>query len=65
MLKTELVVKAVGSPDFNSLSDFERTAFFETLFDKITELYKQKGIENADNLSGNKLKKMLIELMGL
>lgn len=41
MLKTELIVKAVGSPDFKNLSDFERTSFFETLFDRITELYKQ------------------------
>lgn len=35
MLKTELIVKAVGSPDFKNLSDFERTSFFETLFDRI------------------------------
>lgn len=32
---------------------------------EIREFAKQKGIEDADNLSGNKLKKMLIELMGL
>lgn len=32
---------------------------------EVREFAKQKGIENADNLSGNKLKKMLIELMGL
>lgn len=32
---------------------------------EVRELAKEKGIENADELSGNKLKKMLIELMGL
>jgi hypothetical protein len=32
---------------------------------EVRELAKQKGIENADELSGNKLKKTLIELMGL
>ena len=32
---------------------------------EVRELAKEKGIEDAYELSGNKLKKMLIELMGL
>lgn len=32
---------------------------------EVRELAKEKGIEDADEISGNKLKKMLIELMGL
>lgn len=32
---------------------------------EVREFAKEKGIEDADELSGNKLKKMLIELMGL
>ena len=32
---------------------------------EVRELAKENGIENADDLSGNKLKKLLIEKMGL
>ena len=51
MLKTMLQVIAVGEPDIETISDTQKHAFFETLFSKIVELYKEtqnKVVNNAE-----------------
>ena len=51
MLKTMLQVIAVGEPDIETISDSQKHAFFETLFSKIVELYKEtqnKVVNNAE-----------------
>ncbi len=42
MLKTELEVVTVGTPDITALSDDERRVFFETIFERVLELAKEK-----------------------
>ena len=42
MLKTELEVVAVGTPDTAALSESEQRTFFETLYARVLELAKEK-----------------------
>ena len=42
VLKTELEIIAVGTPDITALTDSERRLFFETLFARVLELAKEK-----------------------
>ena len=45
MLQTNLNVIAVGEPNLDILSDGEKRSFFETLFSRIVEIYKEKQAE--------------------
>lgn len=42
MLKTELEVVTVGTPDITALSDDERRVFFETIMARVLELAKEQ-----------------------
>lgn len=42
MLKTELEIVTVGTPDIAMLSENERRIFFETIFERVLELAKEK-----------------------
>lgn len=42
MLKTELEVIAIGEPNISALTDSERHLFFETLYQRVLELAKEK-----------------------
>ena len=42
MLKTELEVVTVGTPDITALSDDERRVFFETIMARVLELAKER-----------------------
>ena len=42
VLKTELEIEVVGTPDITALTDSERRLFFETLFMRVLELAKEK-----------------------
>lgn len=42
MLKTELEIEVVGTPDITALPDSERRLFFETLLMRVLELAKDK-----------------------
>lgn len=42
MLKTELEVIAVGEPNVSALTDSEQRLFFETLYQRVMELAKEK-----------------------
>ncbi len=42
MLNTELEVIAVGMPDITALTDSEQRLFFETLYQRVLELAKEK-----------------------
>ena len=48
MLHTELNVVAVGEPDLEALTDGEKRTFFESIFSRIVELYKQTQTENKN-----------------
>ena len=41
MLQTNLNVIAVGEPDIDAFSDYQKSAFFEELFSKIVELHQE------------------------
>ncbi len=41
MLKTELKVETIGTPNIQALSESERRTFFETLFASILKLSNQ------------------------
>ena len=41
MLKTELKVETIGTPNIQALSESEQRTFFETLFASILKLSKQ------------------------
>ena len=43
MLKTELEVVTVGTPDITALSDDERRVFFETIMARVLELAKERN----------------------
>ena len=45
MLQTNLKVIAIGEPNFGVLTDGEKRTFFETLFSRIVEIYKEKHTE--------------------
>ena len=42
MLKTELEIVTVGTPDIATLSENEQRIFFETIFERVLELAKEK-----------------------
>ena len=42
MLKTELKVETVGTPNIQALTESEQRTFFETLFASILKLSKQE-----------------------
>lgn len=42
VLKTELEIEVVGTPDITALPDSERWMFFETLLMRVLELAKDK-----------------------
>ncbi len=42
MLKTELEVISIGEPNISALTDSERHLFFETLYQRVLELAKEK-----------------------
>ena len=42
VLKTELEVVTVGTPDITALSDDERRVFFETIMARVLELAKER-----------------------
>ena len=42
MLKTELEIVTVGTPDIAMLSENEQRIFFETIFERVLELAKEK-----------------------
>ena len=45
MLRTELQIETVGTPNIKALSENEQNTFFETLFARIMFLYEQnKGV---------------------
>ena len=41
MLKTNLIVEAIGKPEISALSESEKKSFFETLLSDITALYEK------------------------
>ncbi len=41
LLKTELIIQAIGEPNIQALSESEQRIFFDTLFANIMQLYKQ------------------------
>ena len=43
MLKTELEIVTVGTPDITPLSDDERRVFFETIMERVLELAKERN----------------------
>ena len=43
MLKTELEIVTVGTPDITALSDDERRVFFETITARVLELAKERN----------------------
>ena len=43
MLKTELEIVTVGTPDITALSDDERRVFFETIAARVLELAKERN----------------------
>ena len=43
MLKTELEVVTVGTPDITALSDDERRVFFEAIMARVLELAKERN----------------------
>ena len=43
MLKTELEIVTVGTPDITALSDDERLVFFETIMARVLELAKERN----------------------
>ena len=43
MLKTELEVVTVGTPDITALSDDERRVFFEKIMARVLELAKERN----------------------
>lgn len=43
MLKTELEVVTVGTPDITALSDDERRVFLETIMARVLELAKERN----------------------
>ena len=43
VLKTELEVVTVGTPDITALSDDERRVFFETIMARVLELAKERN----------------------
>ena len=42
MLKTELEVVTIGEPNVSALTDSEQRLFFETLYQRVMELAKEK-----------------------
>ena len=48
MLQTNLKVVAVGESDLEALTDGEKRTFFESIFSRIVELYKQAQTENKN-----------------
>lgn len=42
MLKTELEIVTVGTPDIATLSENEQRIFFETIFTRVLELAKER-----------------------
>ena len=42
MLKTELEIVTVGTPDIAMLSENEQRIFFETIFARVLELAKER-----------------------
>ena len=43
MLKTELEIVTVGTPDITALSDDERRVIFETIMARVLELAKERN----------------------
>ena len=43
VLKTELEIEVVGTPDITALSDDERRVFFETIMARVLELAKERN----------------------
>ena len=42
MLKTELEIVTVGTPDIAALSDNEQRIFFKSIFERVLELAKER-----------------------
>lgn len=42
MLKTELEIVTVGTPDIAALSDNEQRILFKTIFERVLELAKER-----------------------
>ena len=45
MLKTELEIVTVGTPDIAMLSENEQRIFFETIFARVLELAKERNVK--------------------
>ena len=45
MLKTELEIVTVGTPDIAMLSKNEQRIFFETIFARVLELAKERNVK--------------------
>lgn len=45
MLKTELEIVTVGTPDITTLSENEQRIFFETIFARVLELAKERNVK--------------------
>ena len=45
MLKTELEIVTVGTPDIAMLSENEQRIFFETIFERVLELAKERNVK--------------------
>ena len=45
MLKPELEIVTVGTPDIAMLSENEQRIFFETIFAKVLELAKERNVK--------------------
>ena len=43
MLKAELEIVTVGTPDITTLSENEQRIFFETIFERVLELAKERN----------------------
>ena len=43
VLKTELAIVTVGTPDITALSDDEKRVFFETIMARVLELAKERN----------------------
>ena len=64
MLKTELEVVTVGTPDITALSDDERRVFFETIMARVLELAKERN-SRSDGVICNAEKRKRIKKKNL
>ena len=48
MLKTELEIVTVGTPDVTALSENEQRIFFETIAARVLELAKERNLNETE-----------------